>query len=76
MMLGGVSIHTRREPPGKAQRARATAERAREKTAQAQALRAGAEARCRGTVRGTRPGLARGRGAARTSPFTWPAKRP
>ena len=29
MMLGGVSSHTRREPPGKAERARAKAERAR-----------------------------------------------
>ena len=45
MMLGGVSIHTRREPPGKAERARAKAERAREKAAQAQAVRAEAEAK-------------------------------
>jgi hypothetical protein len=37
MMLGGVSSHTRREPPGKAERARAKAERAREKAAQAPA---------------------------------------
>ena len=45
MMLGGVSSHTRREPPGKAERARAKAERAREKAAQAQAVRAEAEAK-------------------------------
>jgi hypothetical protein len=32
MMLGGVSSHTRREPPGKAERARAKAERAQEKS--------------------------------------------
>ena len=38
MMLGGVSSHTRREPPGKA-------ERAQEKAAQAQAVRAEAEAK-------------------------------
>ena len=30
MMPGGVSSHARREPPGKAERARAKAERARE----------------------------------------------
>ena len=35
MMLGGVSSHTRREPPGKAERARTKAERAREEAAQA-----------------------------------------
>ena len=45
MMLGGVSSHTRREPPGKAERARTKAERAREKAAQAQAVRAEAEAK-------------------------------
>jgi hypothetical protein len=45
MMLGGVSSHARREPPGKAERARAKAERAREKAAQAQAVRAEAEAK-------------------------------
>jgi len=38
MMLGGVSSHARREPPGKAERARA-------KAAQAQAMRAEAEAK-------------------------------
>jgi hypothetical protein len=45
MMLGGVSSHTRHEPPGKAERARAKPERAREKAAQAQAVRAEAEAK-------------------------------
>ena len=45
MMLGGVSSHTRRKPPGKAERARAKAERAREEAAQAQAVRAEAEAK-------------------------------
>ena len=45
MMLGGVSSHTRREPPGKAERARAKAERAREEAVQAQAVRAEAEAK-------------------------------
>jgi hypothetical protein len=45
MMLGGVSSHTRREPPGKAERARAKAERDREKAAQAQAVRPEAEAK-------------------------------
>jgi hypothetical protein len=45
MMPGGVSSHTRREPPGKAERARAKAERAREEAAQAQAVRAEAEAK-------------------------------
>jgi hypothetical protein len=44
MMLGGLSNHTRREPPGKAEQARAKAERAREEAAQAQAVRAEAEA--------------------------------
>ena len=38
MKLGGVSSHARREPPGKA-------ERAREKAAQAQVMRAEAEAK-------------------------------
>jgi hypothetical protein len=38
MMLGGVSSHARREPPGKAERARTKAERAREEAAQAQAM--------------------------------------
>jgi hypothetical protein len=37
MMLGGVSSHTRREPPGKAERARAKAERARGEASQAPA---------------------------------------
>jgi hypothetical protein len=53
MMLSGS--HTRREPPGKAERARAKAERARakaeraeEKAAQAQATRAEAEAKVAG----------------------------
>ena len=45
MMLGGVSSHTRREPPGKAERARVKAERAQEKAAQAEAVRAEAEAK-------------------------------
>jgi hypothetical protein len=45
MMLGGVSSHSRHEPPGKAERARAKAERAQEKAAQAQAVRAEAEAK-------------------------------
>ena len=45
MMLGGVSSHTRHEPPGKAERARTKAERAREEAAQAQAVRAEAEAK-------------------------------
>jgi hypothetical protein len=44
-MLGGVSSHTRREPPGKAERVRTKAERAREGAAQAQAVRAEAEAK-------------------------------
>ena len=43
MMLGGASSHARQEPPEKAERARAMAERAQEKAAQAQALRAEAE---------------------------------
>jgi hypothetical protein len=38
MMLGGASSHARREPPGKAERARAKSERA-------QAMRAEAEAK-------------------------------
>ena len=45
MMLGGVSSHARREPPGKAERARTKAERAREEATQAQAVRAEAEAK-------------------------------
>jgi hypothetical protein len=45
MMLGGVSSHTGREPPGKAEWARAKAERARKKAAEAQAMRADAEAK-------------------------------
>ena len=52
VMLGGVSSHTRREPPGKAERARTKAERARtkaerarEEAAQAQAVRVEAEAK-------------------------------
>jgi hypothetical protein len=52
-MLSGMSSHTRREPPGKAERARAKAERAQEKAAQAkaaqaQAVRAEAEAKVAG----------------------------
>ncbi|MBV9095806.1 MAG: hypothetical protein JO132_18375 [Streptosporangiaceae bacterium] len=43
IMLGGVSSHARREPPRKAERARAKAERAREKAAHAQAMRAEAD---------------------------------
>jgi len=69
MMLGGVSSHPRREPPGKAERARAKAERAQEKAAQAQAVRAEAEAKrlrpCRSGhqtpdsgMEGARPGTA------------------
>jgi hypothetical protein len=45
MKPGGVSSHTRPEPPGKTGRAQAKAERARDKAAQAQALRAEAEAK-------------------------------
>jgi len=45
MMLGDASSHTRREPPGKAERARTKAERAGEEAAQAQAVRAEAEAK-------------------------------
>ena len=45
MMLGGVSSHTGREPPGKAEWDRAKAERARKKAAEAQAVRAEAEAK-------------------------------
>ena len=45
MMLGGATSPTRREPPGKAERARAKAERARAKAEQAQAIRAEAEAK-------------------------------
>jgi membrane protein involved in colicin uptake len=45
MMLGGVSSHTGREPPGKAEWVRAKAERARKKAAEAQAVRAEAEAK-------------------------------
>ncbi len=37
MILGGMSSHTRREPPEKVERARAKAERAREEAAQAPA---------------------------------------
>src|SRR3974377_632760 len=48
MMLGGVGRHTRREPPGKAEWARAKAERARKKAAQAQAVWADAEAKVAG----------------------------
>jgi hypothetical protein len=44
-MLSGMSSHTRREPPGKTERARAKAERAQEKAAQAQVVRAEAEAK-------------------------------
>jgi len=51
MMLGSMSSHTGREPPGKAELARAKAkraqekaEKAREKATQAQAVRAEAEA--------------------------------
>jgi hypothetical protein len=45
MMIGGVSGHTGREPPGKAEWVRAKAERARKKTAETQAMRAEAEAK-------------------------------
>jgi hypothetical protein len=45
MMIGGVSSHTGREPPGKAEWDRAKADRARKKAAQAQAMRAEAEAK-------------------------------
>jgi hypothetical protein len=45
MMLSGVSSHTRREPPGKAERAQEKAERAQENAVQAQAVRAEAEAK-------------------------------
>ncbi len=45
MMLGGVSSHTGREPPGKAEWDRAKADRDRKKAAQAQAMRAEAEAK-------------------------------
>jgi hypothetical protein len=48
MMLTGASSHTRREPPGKAEWARAKAEKAREKAAQAQAVRAEADAKVAG----------------------------
>jgi hypothetical protein len=48
MMLTGASSHIRREPPGKAERARAKAEKAREKAAQAQAVRAEADAKVAG----------------------------
>jgi hypothetical protein len=48
MMLGGVSSHAGREPPGKAEWARAKAERARKKAAKAQAARAEAEAKVAG----------------------------
>ena len=44
MMRGGVSSHTGREPPGRAEWVRAKAGRARKKAAQAQAMRAEAEA--------------------------------
>ncbi len=40
MMLSGVSSHARREPPGKAERARAKADRAQEKAGQAQPVNA------------------------------------
>jgi hypothetical protein len=45
MILSGASSHARREPPGKAERAREKAERAQEKTTKAQAVRAEAEAK-------------------------------
>src|SRR5215469_16944483 len=45
MMLGGVSSHTGREPPGKAEWVQAKAERTRKKAAQAQAMRAEATAK-------------------------------
>jgi hypothetical protein len=55
MMLGSMSSHTGREPPGKAELARAKAkraqekaEKAQEKAAQAQAVRAEAEAEVAG----------------------------
>lgn len=67
-MLGGVSGHTKREPPGKAERARTKAERAQEEAAQAQAVRAEAEAKVAEEQASTRPGLARGRGAPAGGP--------
>jgi len=55
MMLGSMSSHTGREPPGKAglarakaKRAQEKAEKAQEKAAQAQAVRAQAEAEVAG----------------------------
>ncbi len=77
MMLGGVSSHTRREPPGKAERARAKAERAREKAAQAQAVRAEAEAKVAGEqaaalARALHEDEAHGRPPAWSCPVTGP----
>ena len=48
MMLGGVSSHTGREPPGKAEWVRAKAKRARKRAAEAQAMRAEAAAEVAG----------------------------
>ena len=48
MMLGGVSSHTGREPPGRAEWVRAKAGRARKKAAQAQAVSVEAEAKVAG----------------------------
>ena len=45
MMLSGMSSHTRREPPGKAEWDRAKADRAQKKAAEDQAVRAEAEAK-------------------------------
>jgi len=69
MMLIGVSSHTRREPPGKAERARAKAERAEEKAAQAQAVRAEADAKVAGEQAAVLArALAGGRGAPAGGP--------
>jgi hypothetical protein len=51
MMLGGVSSHTGREPPGKAEWVRAKTERARKKAAETQAVRAEAEAKAAALAR-------------------------
>ena len=59
MMLGGVSSHTRREPPGKAERARAKAERARGEPAGARRdTAAAAVARVEAGESSRKPGMA------------------
>jgi hypothetical protein len=69
MMLGGVSSHTRREPPGNAEQARTKAERAREEAAQAQAVRVEAEAKvAEEQAAALAWALARGRGAPASGP--------